>query len=750
MSDIPNPPLEQQTLPSAEIPTAPESAERWMTELHALLRELEMMTAASEVLPPLFGESIDQRLVQARLGVAAGLFAALECKNAAVAGHALRVALTCSGWAVQMGLPDDERDDVEIAALLHDMGVIGAPDDILLKPETLDDNETAVMARSRKMSLSILRRSCTARRVLEIVENIPAWYDGSRRGFAAVGPQLPRGARMIAIAEAFDAMTTDHVYRPAFSHERAMAELFDCSGKQFDPQLVVQFDEFCRCDQTTLRGEAASRWLRLLASASANSPWEFNGDIAPAIEPGVDAVFQGRLLDTMYDAVMFIDAASRIMLWNPGAERLTGISGASIRGQLWHPLLLGLCDEKGGPVGESECPVRTAIRCGVQSLRRLTILGRRQQPVAVDAHAIPVIDQKGVTHGAVLVFHDASCETSLEQRCQNLHEKATKDPLTQVANRAEFDRVHAMFVATHQQHQVPCSLLMCDLDRFKLVNDNYGHQAGDDVIKSLASLLKSSCRPGDLVARYGGEEFVVLCADCDNASAARRARQVCKSLGQISQPKLGGRSVTVSIGVTEVQPGDTPETMLRRADRALLMAKAAGRNIVIQLGTGIGSEADLMRTSSRLSKSARSNALLEQHLVTPVPVKMAVEKLRGFVADHQARIISVNGNQVRMEISDRRSGRIRRLTDRPATLCLDVQMEEEAPADGIGATRTKIKITVGTCQTRNRRQGEAMGHARELLISFRSYLMASEYDLLPSSAVIDRVKRMFSPWLAHK
>ena len=162
-----------------------------MTDLHALLRELEMMTVASEVLPPLFGESIDQRLVQARLGVAAGLFAALECKNAAVAGHALRVALSCSGWAVQMALPDDERDDIEIAALLHDVGVIGAPDDILLKPQTLNDNEAAVMARSRKMSLGILRRSCASQRVLQIVENVPAWYDGSH----GVLPPPVRGCR---------------------------------------------------------------------------------------------------------------------------------------------------------------------------------------------------------------------------------------------------------------------------------------------------------------------------------------------------------------------------------------------------------------------------------------------------------------------------------------------------------------------------------------------------------------------------
>jgi diguanylate cyclase (GGDEF)-like protein len=750
MSDAPNFPLESPLIPTRETPTAPDSAERWMTELHSLLRELEVMTVASEVLPPVFGESIDERLVQARLGVAAGLFAALECKNAAVAGHALRVALTCSGWAVQLGLPDDERDDIEIAALLHDIGMIGAPDGILLKPAALNADEAAVIARSRKMSLGVLRRSCSSPRVLEIVENMPAWYDGSRPGFAASGPQLPLGARMIAIAEAFDAMTTDHVYRPAFSQERAMAELFDCSGKQFDPQLVVQFDGFRREDQTTVRGEAANRWLRLLASTTVNSHWEFNDNAAPAVEPGVDSMFQGRLLDTMYDAVVFIDAANRVVLWNRGAERLTGISGAGIRGQLWHPLLLGLCDEKGSAVTESECPVGIAIRCGVQSLRRLTILGRRQQPVAVDAHAIPVIDQKGVTHGAVLLFHDASSESSLEQRCQNLHEKATKDPLTQVANRAEFDRVHAMFVATHQQQQVPCSLLMCDLDRFKLVNDNFGHQAGDDVIKSLASLLKSSCRPGDLVARYGGEEFVVLCADCDNHSAARRAQQVGKSLSQIPQPKMGGRAVTVSIGVTEIQPGDTPETMLRRADRALLMAKAAGRNTVIQLGTGISGEMEVVRASSRFFKSARSSDLIEQHLVTPVPVKMAVEKLRGFVADHQARIIAVNGNQVRMEISDRPAGRIRRLTDRPATICLELQMEEVPSATKAGATRTKIKIAVSTRETRNRRQQEVMTRARELLVSFRAYMMAAECELSPSTAVINRVRRMFTPWLARK
>ena len=71
-----------------------------------------------------------------------------------------------------------------------------------------------------------------------------------------------------------------------------------------------------------------------------------------------------------------------------------------------------------------------------------------------------------------------------------------------------------MFVAAHLERRLPCSLIICDIDRFKQINDTYGHQAGDEALKSFAQLLKSACRPGDLVARYGGEEFVMLCADC--------------------------------------------------------------------------------------------------------------------------------------------------------------------------------------------------------------------------------------------
>ncbi len=546
----------------------------WMGELHALLQELECITAAEQTLPPVFGTEVDNQLVQVRLGIASSLFAALQCKNAATAGHSLRIALTCSAWSLQMGLPPDQRDVVEVAALLHDVGVIGAPDSILLKPGNLDDEETALMNRARRASVEILKHSCTSPEVLAVVEHVSAWYDGRMPDFSLQGERIPLGARMIALVEAYDSMTTDHVFRPARSQEFALGELFHFAGTQFDPQLVKQFAELQRIDSGPLHSEVAGRWLRTLDPELVNSYWELNNVPSPPCSEKNGTLFEAKLLENMYDAVVFFDSAGRISLWNRGAERLTGIAGGSIRGHLWQPEMLRLADEKGIPIHDSDCPVFAALRSGVQSLRRLTMVGRTGRPNTVDTHAIPVSGDDGVMLGAILLFHDATSETSLEQRCQTLYDKSTKDPLTQVANRAEFDRVLEIFIAAHRQQTVPCSLMMCDLDHFKNVNDVYGHQAGDDAIKCVAAVLKSNSRPGDLVARYGGEEFVMLFADCDNATATRRTEQIRKSLSQIAQPRLEGRIVTASFGVTEIQPGDTAETMLRRADRAAWRPKA--------------------------------------------------------------------------------------------------------------------------------------------------------------------------------
>ncbi len=610
------------------------------------------------------------------------------------------------------------------------------------------------------MSLEILRRSCTSEEILAIVDNVASWYDGSNGPPGQSGEQIPLAARMIAVAEAFDAMTTDRVYRSALSQERAMAELFRCAGAQFDPILVRQFVEMLEGDRGQLRKQVAARWLLRLDPQASNAYWDFTAGPAPVsngASSSEQSLFEAKLLDNMYDAVVFIDARGRIAVWNRGAERLTGIPGASVRQQRWHPEILMLSDEKGQTIRESECPVLAAITSGVQALRRLTMSGRSGRSVAVDSHVIPVIGGDGGTKGAILVLHDASSEISLEQRCQSLADKSTRDPLTQVANRAEFDRVHAMFITAHQQQHAPCSLLMCDLDRFKLVNDSYGHQAGDEAIKCIAALLKGACHPGDFAARYGGEEFVMLLADCDNTTACRRAEQIRIALSQLPQPMMNGKAITTSIGVTEIQPGDTAETMLRRADRALLMAKENGRDQVVQLGMGMnGTSNQAGDEASGAGAGDEPSFVVQQTLVTPVPTMMAVEKVRGFVADHQATIIKIDGSQIQLELVESHEGVLRRLTDRPSKFEIDLRFEEQriqtegdkGTTSTGGVLRTRIFVTITQRQTRDRRRGDATARTQHLLVSLRSYLMATSEDQeSPSPNAPVKKKHGLLPWL---
>ncbi len=675
--------------------------------------------------------TFENQLVQVRLGLASSLFAALRAKHAPTAAHSVRVALSCSAWGAMLGRSECERDEIEIAALLHDVGKIGVPDEILHKPTKLTGDEFALVERHRHTGCDILRACCSSDEVLRIVEHSGAWFDGSRDGASLAGESLPLGARMISIVDAFDAMTSDHVYRRAMSRERALAELFEFAGTQFDPRMVQEFCNFVSADQVKLQAVVARRWLKDLAPA-VSGMWQLSqGPLASSVGT-VEMLFHRKLLESMHDAVIFVDGSLRVVLWNRAAERLTGIPTGSIEHKLWSPTLVNLRDEQQKLMLEADCPVIQTIKSGVQTLRRLSVTGRGGQRVEVDAHLVPVHAKTGVSHGAALLMHDASSQITLEQRVQTLHEKATRDPLTQVANRAEFDRIHASCVESHLERQLPCSLVICDIDHFKRINDSYGHQAGDEVLIAFAALLRRHCRSGDLVARYGGEEFVMLCSDCDNSTATHRAEELRAELAEFPMQALEGKSITSSFGVTELQPGDTPETMLRRADRALYQAKEAGRNTVVQLGSGIGGEEPPPKPVGWLAwlRGAVPEHVLQRTLATSMPLNVVIEKMRGFVADHFAQIDAIDEHHVALRIEGETTSLQRRSTDRPVPFVLDVQFEEfKAPEDNRAAARfrTLAHVTIRPQKSRDRRRRDVLERAQRLLASLRSYLVAQDF-----------------------
>ena len=675
-------------------------------------------------------EDFESQLINARLGIASGLFIALRAKHPMTASHCLRVALGCSSWAEQLSMDDHHRDEVEIAALLHDIGKLGVPDHVLTKPSRLDANEVLEMEKHRQYAREILSPFCSPE-ILDIVYYSQAWYDGRRHGYDLKEKRIPLGARVLAIVDAFDAMTSDHVYRRAMSRDRALAELFQNSGTQFDTELVKEFYSLLTNDRVNMGASVARRWLQQLHPESSNQWWQLEQQIVKTTMPTINDVFHQKLFDSMHDGVIFVDTQMRILLWNRATERLTGISTSGVQMQQWEPSLVSLCDEQGKPISTADCPVAYAIKSGVQTLRRLSIVERNGNNLPINAHMVPVIGRDGVSHGAALLLHDASSQTNLEERVETLHKKATFDSLTQVANRAEFDRQLKKFTSTQLVQGVPFSLIICDIDHFKKINDNFGHQAGDDTLVKFAATLRKHCRSGDLVARYGGEEFVILCGDCDNASATAKAEAIRRELSESAQPQLGGRTITASFGVTEVQEGDTCETMLRRADRALYEAKETGRNRVIQLGAGIrgGGEKKDAGWFSWLKRAA-TDEVIHRRLITAVPLSVAAQKLRGFVSDHEATIQSIQDNRVLMKIDADASAK--RQADRPVPFFIELKFAESTVAcsgrKSGTAVRTLVDLMIRPKKNRDRRRRDVAERANQLVSSLRSYLMAEDYD----------------------
>lgn len=183
---------------------------------------------------------------------------------------------------------------------------------------------------------------------------------------------------------------------------------------------------------------------------------------------------------------------------------------------------------------------------------------------------------------------------------QRLLELATMDDLTGVANRRYFYERFEQEVARAQRYHHPLSCLILDLDDFKKVNDNYGHLAGDRVLREIAGIIRANCRTSDLPARFGGEEFIVLLPETDLTGAASFAERLRSLIASREIPLGNGQllQITASLGVASFTPAelgslDSGEKLIQLADDALYQAKRDGKNrVVVAARSGLGLAAE--------------------------------------------------------------------------------------------------------------------------------------------------------------
>jgi len=299
-------------------------------------------------------------------------------------------------------------------------------------------------------------------------------------------------------------------------------------------------------------------------------------ELAPAVENNQPASLHEKLLDSLFDGVYFVDLNRTITYWNQGAQDLTGYTPAEAVGRHCFDNFLAHVDESGRALCIGYCPLAQTIADGERRSSHIYLQHKLGHRVPVSVRVAPLLDDAGNIIGAVEVFSDNSALKHMERRAGELERLAYHDPLTGVANRRYVEFKINQALEEMEQLGRAYGLLMLDLDCFKAVNDTYGHAAGDSALATVCRTVTHNLRPSDTIGRWGGDEFIIIAADV-NAKSLQAFAERCRTLIAESTVRTDKDTfpVTVSIGATLLQPGDSAESAVSRADRAMYERKAA-------------------------------------------------------------------------------------------------------------------------------------------------------------------------------
>ncbi len=296
-----------------------------------------------------------------------------------------------------------------------------------------------------------------------------------------------------------------------------------------------------------------------------------------------------QIFNQSSSGIWVIDTDFEILRMNETLAKLAGRNKDEVRGlKCYEVFPISLCATYNCPVnkikGERhnlEYDIERETKNGILASYLLTIN--------------PFYGLTGRTMGLVAEFKDITlrrrAESALRQANKTLQRLSDMDGLTEVTNRRRFDDVLKAEWKRANRSNAPLSLIFCDIDYFKLFNDTYGHQAGDECLRAVARVIRTNLRrPEDLVARYGGEEFILVLPNTDMEGAFHLAETIRKAL---THKRIAHRLspihpyITLSLGVSSIIPDQCadsellagmPDALVRLADQALYEAKQRGRN----------------------------------------------------------------------------------------------------------------------------------------------------------------------------
>ncbi|HEV8591101.1 MAG TPA: diguanylate cyclase [Pyrinomonadaceae bacterium] len=582
------------------------------------------------------------------LATVEALAMAIDARDQVGIGHVRRTQFYAVGIGKVLGLSEGEIDAIRTGALLHDIGKLGIPDHILSKPGRLTAGEMEKMKTHAVIGAAILEKIDFPYDVVPMVRHHHETWNGKGYPDGLRGNTIPITARILRVADSYDTMRGARHYRPAVSRNEARGLLRAGSGTEFDPKIVdvflknlSAFEEEIEAQELSYEAEIeernplhesagdetsfvehiqkANREVFTLYSLARDfsSAHTLNETLSLFTEKVGEIVpFSTCLVHLMDDSKEFatavhVDGANRAALLGKRVNVGEGATGYVLKKSRSVENVDPALDfafshtELGG---EYLAMVSIPLLVGENLIGAITLYSS-ELPVYGDEH-IRLLET---------VTKIATDAIAKSQRHAEIQSHAFTDPMTGLPNARSLQAQFEKEVKRSSRNGSVFQMLVLDLDGFKAVNDNYGHKAGDNMLKLIGAVIRDQLREYDFLSRYGGDEFVAIVPDTQSTDVLELCQRIENA---VSEFKLAvGENMTASVGVSigaacYPHQGETFDQIVVAADKAMYRNKEFHR------------KRDSLR--EELSNSGAFRVVVEPEIIQN-PLQINEDKLPGYV-----------------------------------------------------------------------------------------------------------------------
>jgi len=522
---------------------------------------------------------------------------AIEGHDPTKHGHLRRVCIYGTEIGRVMGLPEPELQALHAAAMLHDIGKLAVPEHIVTKPGKLSEAEFERIKIHPVAGAEILEQVHFPYPVASVVRAHHEKWDGTGYPAGLSGTAIPLGARILAAVDCLDALVSDRYHRRAMTLDQAMNFLLAESGRSFDPDVITVLASRYRAleDKVVAARQAEARQSSLLpvrpeapfltriaeARREEQQFFQLARDLSNSLSLEKTFAACANRLQTLcpHDSLVIFLRRDRVTVtpeYASGqfAEHLSSFPVT------WGQGIAGRVAEQRTPLVNAD-PSQELAACHGETAKELQ--SALAVPIEGVTELIGVIalysrtrDAFNVDHLRVLTGVASRASGAIENalKYNQAEQSATTDVLTGLPNpRSLFLHLDSE-LARSRRNLDAITVLVCDLDRFKQLNDLHGHMVGNRALRAVAQALKKQCREYDFVARLGGDEFVVVLPAYRATSVGAKIEQLRQTATSAVAEVAGPIGVGMSVGYAcYPEDGEDAESLLAAADRRMYRMK---------------------------------------------------------------------------------------------------------------------------------------------------------------------------------